>query len=197
VQAKLLRVLEGGQFERLGSSTTRQVDVRVIAATNRDLAVMIDEGSFRQDLYYRLNVFPIMIPPLRERPEDIPLLIQAFIKQLSRNRKTNIEHIPRRNLEQLQRYSWPGNVRELRNVVEHAMIISKGNRLKIQIPDESPSGGQRTFSLKEIERQHILEVLEHTGWRVSGKHGAAELLELKPTTLVSRMKKLGITRPQK
>jgi transcriptional regulator with GAF, ATPase, and Fis domain len=197
LQPKLLRVLQEGQFERLGSSKTRKVDVRVLAATNRNLAQMVEDGSFREDLYYRLNVFPIMIPPLRERPEDIPLLIQAFIKQLRKKNTPQIERIPRKVMTALQCYSWPGNVRELHNVIEHALILSKGKSLQIQIPKQpAAASDQQDEALEEVERRHILSVLERSDWRVRGRQGAAERLQLKPTTLEYRMKKLGIQRPE-
>jgi PAS domain S-box-containing protein len=197
LQAKILRFLETGSFERLGSSKTIKVDVRIIAATNRDLVQMVEAGKFRKDLYYRLNVFPIFIPPLRERPEDIPPLVWAFVHQLEKRIGKQIQTIPRRNLDALQRYPWPGNARELRNVVEHAMIVSTGKSL--QPPSEIlATGNYREESerkLEEIERRHILNVLEETGWRVSGTRGAANVLGLKRTTLEARMKKLGIKRP--
>jgi PAS domain S-box-containing protein len=195
VQAKLLRILQDGEFERLGSTKTLRVNVRVIAATNRDLEKDIQEGRFRKDLYYRLSVFPIVIPPLRERPEDIPLLAWAFIREFEKKMGKRIESIPRRVMDALQRYAWPGNARELRNVIEHAMIVSKGGTLEVRLPasgsGESPTSG----NLEEVERRHILSVLEKTGWRLTGQGGAAERLGLKRTTLQSRMKKLGIKRP--
>ncbi len=195
-QAKLLRVLEDGRFERLGSTKTLQVDVRIIAATNRDLAQEVEEGRFRSDLYYRLSVFPIAIPPLRDRPEDIAPLVWTFVRHFEKQVDKRIETIPKRSLVALQRYAWPGNIRELRNVIERAMIVSLGPSLQVQLPPltaekKATHGG----NLKEVERAHILGVLEKTGWRVMGKGGAAELLGLKRTTLQARMKKLGIHRP--
>jgi transcriptional regulator with GAF, ATPase, and Fis domain len=195
VQAKLLRVLEDGQFERLGSSKTVRVDVRILAATNRDLVRDVQSGRFRKDLYYRLNVFPIAIPPLRERPEDIPLLAWSFVREFEKVMGKRIESIPRRTMEALQRYTWPGNVRELRNVIEHAMIISIGKSLEVHIPALSAEEPATSQALEDIERKHILSVLEKTRWRLTGEGGAAEQLGLKRTTLQSRMKKLGITRP--
>jgi transcriptional regulator with GAF, ATPase, and Fis domain len=195
VQAKLLRVLEDGQFERLGSSKTVRVDVRILAATNRDLVRDVQSGRFRKDLYYRLNVFPIAIPPLRERPEDIPLLAWSFVREFEKVMGKRIESIPRRTMEALQRYTWPGNVRELRNVIEHAMIISIGKSLEVRIPALSAEEPATSQALEDIERKHILSVLEKTRWRLTGEGGAAEQLGLKRTTLQSRMKKLGITRP--
>jgi formate hydrogenlyase transcriptional activator len=196
VQGKLLRVLQEGQFERLGSPHSRTVDVRVIAATNRNLAAMVQEGRFRADLYYRLNVFPIEAPKLRERREDIPLLAWRFVNEFSQKMGKTIDSIPRRSMELLQQYPWPGNIRELRNVVERAMILSGSPTLKIEIPlsdlpEASPPG-----TLAELERQQILDVLNRTGWRVAGSGGAAEILGLKRTTLEARMKKWGIRRPQ-
>ena len=195
LQTKLLRVLEDGTFERLGSSKTIRVDVRVIAATNRDLAKEVSQGRFREDLYYRLNVFPVTIPPLRERRDDIPLLGWTFVKEYSEDMGKTIESIPRKTMDTLQRYSWPGNVRELKNVVERAMILSKGPSLHIEIPGISKSRKPRSMmTLEEVEKRHITNVLETSGWRVRGKNGAAEILGLKPTTLDSRIKKLGIPR---
>lgn len=201
VQAKLLRVLEEGRFERLGSTKSIQVNVRIIAATNRDLGHMVQTGTFRKDLYYRLNVFPITIPPLREREEDIPLLVWAFIRQFEKRMGRHIKSIPSKSMNALLHYTWPGNARELRNVVEHAMIISRGPILEVRPPEMdrgnicSPNPG-KAESLEDVERRHILQVLQTSGWRVSGKGGAAEYLGLKPTTLEARMKKLGIHRPK-
>lgn len=201
VQAKLLRILEEGRFERLGSTKTLQVNVRLLAATNRDLAQLVQEGKFRSDLYYRLNVFPIKIPPLRERPDDILPLVWAFVRQFQKEMGRQIQSISKRSLHALQHNPWPGNVRELRNVIEYAMIVSKGKTLEIgegqEVQPAAPMTGDITScvrNLKEMERQLILQVLQETKWRVSGKMGAAEILGLKPTTLESRMKKLGIHR---
>lgn len=198
LQAKLLRVLEYKQFERVGSSKTVTVDVRVIAATNQDLLQLVREKRFRQDLYYRLSVFPIYIPPLRDRREDIPLLVEYFVKRIGQGMGKRDVRVPEQTLKKLMEYHWPGNVRELRNVIERAMIISDGPYLVIEdlepqkppLPPESLSQ-----SLEEVERAHILKVLESTNWRVSGKGGAAEILGLKESTLRARMKKLGIKRP--
>ena len=197
LQVKLLRVLEEGRFERLGSTKSIKVDVRILAATNRDLEPEVQAGKFRKDLYYRLNVFPITIPPLRERPDDIPPLVWAFIRQFETRMGKHMKSVPKRSLEALQRYSWPGNARELRNVIEHAMIVSPGATLEVRPP--APVAADRSNearNLQEVERRHILSVLEETGWRVAGKAGAAQLLGLKPTTLEARMKKLGIHRPK-
>jgi PAS domain S-box-containing protein len=198
IQVKLLRVLQEKQIERLGSPNPIAVDVRIIAATNRDLEQAVREGRFRQDLYYRLTVFPIKIPPLRERAQDIPLLVMAFVEELSKSMGKQIDGISRTDLESLQRYHWPGNVRELRNAVERAMILASGSKLRIKIPDHDV--GDRislSLTLEDIERQHILRVLEIARWRVQGEGGAASLLGLKRTTLESRMMRLGIRRPEK
>ena len=197
LQSKLLRVLEEGRFERLGSARSVQVNVRVIAATNQDLGRAVAAGRFRKDLYYRLNVFPITVPPLRERPEDIPLLVWAFVKQYQRQVGKRIDHIPRRSMEALKRCLWPGNVRELRNIVEHAMIMSSGETLVLHLPQPSPGNTPEYRSLEDIERRYIRSILEKTGWRITGKGGTAEILGLKRTTLQSKMKKLGIKRPGK
>jgi PAS domain S-box-containing protein len=193
MQVKLLRVLEERQIERLGSSKTISVDVRIIAATNRDLEAAVRDGRFREDLYYRLHVFPIVVPPLRERPDDIPALISAFVGEFSTAFGKNIESIAKESMDSLQRYAWPGNVRELRNVVERAMIVAKGLRLRIDLPGKATAATPR-LTLNQVDREHICRVLELAGWRIRGKGGAAELLGLKPTTLESRMAKLGIHR---
>jgi PAS domain S-box-containing protein len=196
LQVKLLRVLQDGQFERLGSSATISVDVRVIAATNQDLGELVREKKFRKDLYYRLNVFPITLPPLRERREDIPLLLWAFVKELEQSMGKTITNISRKTVDLLQGYSWPGNIRELRNVIERAMILTTGRHLHIDRIDGSDSAtGSEQGTLKEIEKSHIISTLENTGWRVSGKKGAAQLLGFKESTLRSRMQRLGIKRP--
>lgn len=193
LQAKLLRVIQEGQFERLGSPKPVKVDVRVIAATNRNLAQAVREGSFREDLYYRLNVFPISVPPLRERREDIPLLVWAMVEEFSKIFGKTIERISRKNMEAMERYPWPGNIRELRNLVERAMILNTGPTLLVDVPD-SPALPAAPMTLEDMERIHITSVLERSGWRIRGRNGAAEILGLKPTTLNSKMKKLGISR---
>jgi formate hydrogenlyase transcriptional activator len=195
LQVKLLRVLEEGRFERLGSAKTLQVDVRIIAATNRDLAKEVASGRFRRDLYYRLNVFPISIPPLRERTEDIPPLVWSFVRKYEKQLGKRIDHIPRKRMEALQRYPWPGNARELRNIVERAMITTTGGTLLLGPPLPASETISTNGSLEDVERSHILDVLVKTGWRVTGKGGAAEALGMKRTTLQSKMKKLGIKRP--
>jgi PAS domain S-box-containing protein len=204
-QVKLLRVLQTGEFERLGSTETRKVDVRIVAATNRDLEQGIRSKVFREDLFYRLNVFPIRVPPLRERLDDIPLLVQSFIQEFGRTMKKVIELVPRSTLESLQLYHWPGNIRELRNVVERAMIVTQGDVLHADVPHlskKAAAGDANTtaetssvLTLEDVQRGHIVAVLERTGWRISGPHGAAALLGVKPTTLEYRIAKLGISRP--
>jgi transcriptional regulator with GAF, ATPase, and Fis domain len=196
VQVKLLRVLQEKQIERLGSSTPIVVDVRIIAATNVDLEKAVLDGTFRQDLYYRLNVFPITVPPLRDRPEDIPLLVRAFVDQFSKAMGKTVTSIPQSNLDALLRYSWPGNVRELRNVIERAVILTRGPKLTVEVPSAHPAHAVKLLALEDVERAHILHVLERTGWRVQGKNGAAEILALNRSTLESRMAKLGIQRPK-
>jgi PAS domain S-box-containing protein len=196
MQMKLLRVLETGTFERLGSNKTTKVDVRIIAATNRDLVKAVQEGSFRPDLYYRLNVFPIRIPNLRDRIEDMEQLVWAFVKEYGVRMGKRVESIPRKSIEALKRYPWAGNIRELRNVIEQSMIITKGTTLNVQLPGTQEQIENQRVRLEDVERNHIQKILEQTGWRVRGKAGAAELLGLKPTTLDARMKKLEIVRPR-
>jgi formate hydrogenlyase transcriptional activator len=192
LQTKLLRVLQEGEFERVGSSRTRKVDVRIVAATNRDLAEAVREGRFRKDLFYRLNVFPIQMPALRERREDIPLLVWAFIEELGRSTGRAIDRISQRAMERLQEYAWPGNVRELRNVVERSMILSQGGTLQLALPDAGESVSDEALALDEVQRRHIRRILDMTSGRISGPGGAADLLGLKPTTLRSRMERLGL-----
>ena len=199
LQPKLLRVLQEREFERLGSTRTQKIDVRIVAATHRDLEGMILEKLFRSDLYYRLNVFPIYVPPLRERPEDIPLLVQHFVQQATRRMLKTIDTIPSETMEALIRYRWPGNIRELENVIERAVILSPGRALRLSPrdlnsrvpPDQS---ADRYQTLEEVERNHILRTLKATGWILSGPGGAASCLGLNRSTLYFRMKKLGITR---
>ena len=169
--------------------------MRIIAATNHDLEKAVREGRFRQDLYYRLNVFPITIPPLRERREDIPALVSAFVGEFGTALGKNIESVAKESMDALQRYHWPGNVRELRNVIERAMIVAKGPKLWIEPPGKAAATSTPGLTMEEVDREHIRHVLEMTGWRVRGKNGAAEILGVKPTTLESRMAKLGIHRP--
>jgi PAS domain S-box-containing protein len=194
VQVKLLRVLEERRFERLGSPRSIPVDVRIIAATHRDLAKAVREGMFREDLYYRLNVFPITVPPLRERRDDIPALVSLLVGEFAPAMGRKIESIDRTSLAMLERHDWPGNVRELRNVVERALILARGPKLWIEPPAAATPGPTADATLMGIERAHILGVLAKTGWRVRGKNGAAAVLGVKPTTLESRMARLGIRR---
>jgi transcriptional regulator with GAF, ATPase, and Fis domain len=194
VQVKLLRVLEDKHIERLGSPTRIRVDTRIVAATHRDLEKSVAEGTFREDLYYRLNVFPIRVPPLRERVEDIPLLVWRFVDEFSKTFGKRIDSIGGDSLEALKRYSWPGNIRELRNVVERAMIGANGRQLTIGLPPVQNAAAARSMRLADVERLHILSVLELTRWRIRGEHGAAARLGLKPTTLETRMAKLGLRR---
>jgi formate hydrogenlyase transcriptional activator len=192
VQAKLLRVLQQGEFQRLGSPKTYKVDVRVIAATNRDLAEDVRKGRFREDLYYRLKVFPIQIPPLRERVEDIPLMAFAFMEEFSTRMGKRVTKIPRKAMEALQTHTWQGNIREFRNVIEHSVIVTSGDTLKLSLLGESPTRAAQPVTLAEAEREHILKTLQNTAWRIKGPHGAAARLGLQPSTLYSRMQKLGI-----
>jgi formate hydrogenlyase transcriptional activator len=194
-QAKLLRVLQEGKFERLGSSNTMMVDVRVIAATNRDIEQAVRDGRFREDLFYRLNVFPITIPPLRERREDIPALVWTFVHEFSEKMGKRIESIPKKTIEALSSHSWPGNVRALRNTIERAMILSTGTTLNVELADAAPEM-EALPPLDDAERIRFTRTLEATGWRIRGKGGAAEALGLKPTTLEYRIKRLGIRRPR-
>ncbi len=198
LQAKILRVLQEGEFERVGGSKTLKVDVRVIAATNQDLEQAMEQQRFRPDLYYRVNVFPIRMPCLRERREDIPLLARHFAMMYSARMGKKIDEIPPSVLQALSAYHWPGNIRELQNVMERAVIISRGTRLEIGEWPPKPivaDGASRVLTLEELEREHILDVLKSTAWRVSGEQGAAKILGMKPTTLQARMTKFGIKRP--
>jgi transcriptional regulator with GAF, ATPase, and Fis domain len=172
------------------------VDVRIIAATNRDLEKAVHENRFRDDLFYRLNVFPIRVPPLKERPEDIPLLIQSFVHDFALSIGKAIEEVDTDSIELLQRYSWPGNIRELRNIVERAVILATGPRLHLSVPSDSPDDLKPSLLHMDNEREHIRRVLEMTGWRVRGKGGAAEILGLKPTTLEYKIARLGLTRQE-
>ena len=197
IQVKLLRVLEERQFERLGSPKPIHLNTRVIAATHRNLELRIADGTFREDLFYRLNVFPIHVPPLRERVDDIPLLVWRFVAEFSRTFDKQIDSVPRENLIELQHYAWPGNIRELRNAVERAMIVAKGPRLTIAVPSEHKTTAcQRSEKLLDVEKEHIKSVLDSVRWRIRGVGGAAEVLGLPPTTLETRMAKMGILRPK-
>ena len=201
LQAKLLRVLQDGEFERLGSSRTIKVDVRVIAATNRDLKQEVRKGRFREDLWYRLNVFPVVVPPLRKRTEDIPLLVNFFADKFIRKMGKKIREISPEEVQALQLYPWPGNVRELENVIERSVIVSQGPMLSIDVPKSTESEGamesavHEPGSLENVERRHVLGTLESCRWKIEGEGGAAKALGIHPSTLRSRMKKLGIRRP--
>ncbi|MFZ0706318.1 MAG: sigma 54-interacting transcriptional regulator [Candidatus Korobacteraceae bacterium] len=194
LQAKLLRVLQEGEFERLGAPHTIKVDVRVIAATSKDLQQAVREGKFREDLFYRLNVFPITIPPLRERREDIPPLVWHFVNELSQRMGRSIESIQGATMENFKKYYWPGNVRELRNVIERFLITSTSTVFRATLPTLETLASAHCQTCEEVERDHILHVMEVVDWRVRGEGGAAQILGLKPTTLESRMQKLGISR---
>jgi formate hydrogenlyase transcriptional activator len=202
LQPKLLRVLQEREFERLGSSRTIRTDARLIAATNRDLAAMVGEQAFRSDLFYRLNVFPIHVPALKERAEDIPFLVRHFAQHFARNMKKQIDTISSETMNALVRYPWPGNIREMQNVIERAVILSRGSVLHIpstdlkpRVPEAVDTNGSTT--LEEVERKHILSVLEQTHWVFGGPNGAAAFLGIKRSTLQFRMQKLGIARPQR
>ena len=195
-QVKLLRVIQDKVLERLGSVEPITVDVRLIAATNRDLEGAVADRTFREDLYYRLNVFPITVPPLRERVEDIPVLAWTFIEEFSRDSGKRIDSLSKESLAALRRYPWPGNVRELRNLIERAIILARGPRLVVEPPALAAVAPPTSANLAEVQAEHIRGVLERVGWRVRGRGGAAELLGMKPTTLDSRMARLGIRRPR-
>jgi formate hydrogenlyase transcriptional activator len=210
LQPKLLRVLQEREFERLGSTRTLRTDARLIAATNRDLEALVSEQKFRSDLYYRLNVFPVRVPALRERPDDIPLLVRHFVQQFSRRMNRSVDTIPSDTMTTLVRYHWPGNIRELQNVIERAVILSSGSILKVPTDELRPrtsakgdsgtdvppvgdgSKGRLREALNEAERQEIVATLEKTNWKVAGPNGAAALLGMRRSTLQSRMQKLGI-----
>ena len=193
LQPKLLRALQERSYERVGSARTKSVDVRLVAATNRDLEEMMAEKQFRIDLYYRLNVFPMRIPPLRERRDDIPVLVQYFMRKYAREMGKRIESVPTETMERLQRWSWPGNVRELKNLVERSVILTSGNTLAVSLPEKTNlaiDAAQVVASFEEQER--IVTILKETKGRVSGPNGAASRLGVKRSTLLDRMKKLGI-----
>jgi formate hydrogenlyase transcriptional activator len=197
LQPKLLRVLQEQEFERLGSTRTQHVDVRLVAATNRDLATMVKQKEFRSDLFYRLNVFPICLPPLRARREDIPALAMHFVEIYSRRMRKQIEHIPQEAMAALSSHSWPGNIRELQNFIERSVILSVGNELRAPLAELNRSVKTElmgAITLEEAERDHILKTLEYTRWVVAGPAGAAARLGMKRSTLYFRMQKLGISR---
>jgi formate hydrogenlyase transcriptional activator len=200
LQPKLLRVLQEREFERLGSTRTLKTDARLIAATNRDLAALADEQKFRQDLFYRLNVFPITVPPLRDRREDIPMLVRHFAQQFARRMKKSVENISSETMETLTRYDWPGNIRELQNLIERAVILSTGPTLDVPVEAlngrrSAPSQPTQGETLEDADRRHIIAALERTNWVIAGPNGAAARLGVKRSTLQFRMRKLGIARP--
>jgi formate hydrogenlyase transcriptional activator len=213
LQPKLLRVLQEQEFERLGSNRTQRVDVRVVAATNRDLPKLVAERVFRSDLFYRLNVFPVYVPALRERQEDVPLLVRYFVQKFSRRLNKTVEYIPAEVMDALTNYAWPGNIRELENLIERAVLLSPGKELRVPLAELKPGTGlsdpaslfasqgvsvtatASIATLEEAERQHIMRALRQTEWRIAGARGAATILGMKRTTLQARMRKLGIRRP--
>ena len=196
LQAKLLRVIESGEFERLGSSHTLHSDARIIAATNRVLEEEVRNGRFREDLWYRLKVFPITVPPLRERPEDIPLLVKWFVDQLVKKMGKRVAEIPKRTMQMLQSYLWPGNVRELKHIVEAAFITAQGDRLNFELPQIADIALSDFKSFEEMERDYILKVLKAKNWKIGGENSAASTLGMHVNTLRGRMKKLGIKKPK-
>ena len=195
LQAKLLRVLQDGEFERLGSSRTMRVDVRVVAATNRNLKQEVARGRFREDLWYRLNMFPVTVPPLRQRRDDIPILAEVFAERFAKKLGRGFRRIHPSTLEAMMVYPWPGNIRELENVIERAVILSQGPDLVVELPVKADPLPEDPLTLEAVERSHILRVLEETVWKIEGRDGAAQVLGINPGTLRSRMKKLGIRRP--
>jgi len=211
LQGKLLRALQEKSYERVGEDRTRRADVRIVAATNRDLKKDATAGRFREDLFYRLNVFPIQVAPLRERKEDVSLLAQHFIKLSVKELGCPKPRLTRAGIVQLENYDWPGNIRELRNVVERAVILARGGALEFDLPANNSPAAPRPpesrdekavereflteFEMQQRERENLLAVLEKTGWKIKGADGAAELLGIKPTTLLSRIKTMGLRRP--
>ena len=199
LQSKLLRVLQDGEFERVGGTRTLRVDVRIIAATNRDLKQAVEKGSFREDLWYRLNVFPITTPPLRDRRDDIPLLTDHFVTRFARKFGKPLTAVSPAGMNQLCKYSWPGNIRELANVIERAVINSRGSVLRIgedfSASEDDTLAGVSTKTLEEMERDYITRILQDLRWRIDGPQGAARVLGMNPSTLRTRMRKLGIQKP--
>jgi chemotaxis protein methyltransferase CheR len=196
LQAKLLRVLESGEFERLGSARTLHSNARIIAATNRVLEEEVRKGRFREDLWYRLKVFPITVPPLREHPEDIPLLVKYFVDQLAKKMGKRVDKISKRTMQTLQSYTWPGNVRELEHAVESALISAQGKKINFDLPKSADTALNDFKSFEEMERDYILQVLEAMNWKIGGNNSAASILGMHANTLRGRMKKLGIRRPK-
>ena len=194
LQAKLLRVLQEQEFERLGSTHTHRVNVRVVAATNQDLGQLVADRLFRMDLYYRLNVFPIAVPPLRHRLGDIPMLVASFVHRYAKSMSKDIEKIPSHAMEALARHSWPGNIRELQNVIERAVILTKGDVLELPALPAGAAVSKEPVTLEEAERDHILNTLRETNWVVGGTAGAAARLGVKRTTLISKMRRVGLSR---
>ncbi len=199
LQPKLLRALQEQEFERLGSTQTIHVDVRIVAATNQNLEEMVEERTFRADLYYRLNVFPIQLPPLRERVDDIPVLVRHFMREFAVRMNKGVENVPEHVMDALCHYPWPGNIRELQNVIQRAVLLTEGRDLELRLPDLVPPEGLSVIpaanrTLAEMERVHITETLERVNWVVGGREGAAAKLGLPRTTLIARMRKLGISR---
>jgi chemotaxis protein methyltransferase CheR len=197
LQSKLLRVIENGEFERLGSSDTIKVDVRIIAATNRNLQEEVRQDRFREDLWYRLNIFPITMPPLRDRLDDIPLLVNFYVDKISKRLGKSIEMVPVSVMDSLQEYHWPGNIRELENVLERAVISSSGPKLRLVDELKKPHKESISFerTLATVEREYIVRVLEQVNWKVSGQNSAAEILGLDRSTLRARLRKLNIRKP--
>jgi transcriptional regulator with GAF, ATPase, and Fis domain len=197
VQAKLLRVIQHNEFERLGSSQTVKVDIRLVATTNRNLEEEVRKGRFRQDLYYRLNVFPITVPPLRQRKDDIPVLVEHFIDKFNKKTGKRIETVSKDTLNTLREYDWPGNVRELESIIERAVILCPGPVLQLadKLETSPPLISSALRTLEETERSQILKILSETKWRIEGKDGAAAILGIHPSTLRARMRKDGIRRP--
>ena len=202
MQPKLLRAIQESEVEQVGGVETQKVDIRIITATNKDLKAEISNKNFREDLYFRINVFPIHVPPLRERVEDIPILIEHFVNKFSKEYSKSIKYIPETTKRNMQTYAWPGNIRELENLIERAVILSNNEMLSIPTFESSPESSEEklisstVFTLDEAQRAHIIKILKKTNWKIDGEDGASKLLDIKPSTLRDRMKKLGIKRPE-